>query len=288
MASQPPHPMPSSAENPAASRLQWWGLTDQGKVRKNNEDSFLCLQFDAQELRYLGKIGDAPTAIADFVFAVSDGMGGAQAGEFASRITVEKITRLLPRAFKHSAAGLNAGVDDVLEELFDQIHNALTFLGESYEECAGMGATLSLCWFAPGWVYFAHIGDSRIYYLPAKEGGIRQLTHDDTHVGWLFREGKLNEREARDHPRRNVLQKALGAGHQFVNPQVGAVACEPGDLFLLCTDGLTEGLFNEQLLQRLRDPDGDEAALDPARRLVAASLECSGRDNTTALVVAVG
>ena len=150
-----------------------------------------------------------------------------------------------------------------------------------------MGATLSLCWFAPGWVYFAHIGDSRIYYLPAKEGGIRQLTHDDTHVGWLFREGKLNEREARDHPRRNVLQKALGAGHQFVDPQVGAVACEPGDLFLLCTDGLTEGLFNEQLLQRLRDPDGAEAALDPAQRLVAASLERSGRDNTTALVVEV-
>ena len=271
-----------------ASRLQWWGLSDRGKVRKNNEDAFLCLQFDAQEVRHLGKVGDGPTASADFVFAVSDGMGGAQAGEFASRITVEKITRLLPRAFQQSAAGLNAGAEDVLEELFDQIHRALTFHGESYEECAGMGATLSLCWFTPGWMHFAHIGDSRIYYLPAKEGGIRQLTHDDTHVGWLFREGKLNEREARDHPRRNVLQKALGAGHQFVNPHIGAVACEPGDLFLLCTDGLTEGLFNEQLLQRLRAPDTDEAALNPAQRLVAASLERSGRDNTTALVVEVG
>ncbi|MCE9609472.1 MAG: protein phosphatase 2C domain-containing protein [Chthoniobacter sp.] len=271
-----------------ASNLQWWGLTDQGRVRQNNEDSYLCLQFDAQEVRYLGRLGEAPTASADFVFAVSDGMGGAKAGEFASRITVEKITRLLPRAFKQSAQGLKAGIEDVLEELFDQIHHALTVLGECYEECAGMGATLSLCWFAPGWVYFAHIGDSRIYYLPAGAGGIRQLTQDDTHVGWLFRQGQLNERQARDHPRRNVLQKALGAGHQFVNPQVGAVACEPGDLFLLCTDGLTEGLFNEQLLQRLRVPDEDEAAQNPAQRLVAASLERSGRDNTTALVVAVG
>jgi len=271
----------------SATHLQWWGLTDQGRVRQNNEDSFLGLQFDAQEVRYLGKLGDAPLAQADCVFAVSDGLGGAQAGEFASRITVEKITRLLPPAFKQSAQGLKAGVEDVLEELFDQIHRALTFLGDSYEECAGMGATLSLCWFAPGWAYFAHIGDSRIYYLPAREGGIRQLTHDDTHVGWLFRQGQLNERQARDHPRRNVLQNALGAGHQFVNPQVGAVACEPGDLFLLCTDGLTEGLFNEQLLQLLRSPDPAEAALDPARRLVAASLERSGRDNTTALVIAV-
>ena len=267
------------------TRLQWWGLTDRGKVRKNNEDTFLGLQFDAQEVRHLGKVGEAATANADFVFAVSDGMGGAMAGEFASRVTVEKITHLLPRAFKQRAGGLNAGFEDVLEELFDQIHKALLYLGESYEECAGMGATLSLCWFTPGWMYFAHVGDSRIYYLPARGGGLRQVTYDDTHVGWLFREGKISEREARSHPRRTSLQKALGAGHQFVTPQVGAVAYEKGDLFLLCTDGLTDGLFDGQLLQRLRSPDAAEAALNPAQRLVAASLECAGRDNTTALVI---
>ena len=277
--------MDTLPKNPATVRLQWSGMTDVGKVRKNNEDTFLGLQFDAQEVRYLGKLGEASTANADFVFAVSDGMGGAMAGEFASRITVEKITRLLPRAFKQSAVGLNAGVEDVLEELFDQIHAALTVLGESYEECAGMGATLSLGWFTPGWMYFAHIGDSRIYYLPARGGTLRQITHDDTHVGWLFREGKISEREARSHPRRTSLQKALGAGHQFVTPQVGAVAYEKGDLFLLCTDGLTDGLFDGQLLQRLRSPDAAEAALNPAQRLVAASLACAGRDNTTALVI---
>ena len=279
--------MNPSPQSPPAARLQWFGLTDQGRVRKNNEDAFLGLQFDAQEVRHLGKIGEASIALADCVFAVSDGMGGARAGEFASRVTVEKITRLLPRAFKQSAQGMNAGVEDVLEELFDQIHRALLYLGESYEECAGMGATLSLAWFTPGWMYFAHVGDSRIYYLPAGAGGLRQLTHDDTHVGWLFRQGQMTERQAREHPRRNVLQKALGAGHQFVQPHVGAVAYEKGDLFLLCTDGLTDGLFDEQLLQRLRAPDPDEAAQNPAQRLVTASLERSGRDNTTALVVEV-
>ena len=269
-----------------AARLQWSGVTDTGRVRKNNEDSFLALQFDAQEVRYLGKVGEASTAQADYVFAVSDGMGGARAGEFASRIAVEKITRLLPRAFKQSAVGFNAGAEDVLEELFAQIHRALLYLGASYEECAGMGATLTLGWFTPGWLHFAHVGDSRLYYLP-RAGGLRQLTHDDTHVGWLFREGKISEREARSHPRRTSLQKALGAGHQFVTPQVGAVAYESGDLFLLCTDGLTEGLFDEQLLQRLRSPDVAEAAQNPAHRLVAASLANAGRDNTTALVVEV-
>ncbi len=272
---------------PSAVGLHWFGLTDMGKVRKNNEDSFLGLQFDAQEVRYLGKTGDASLGNADCVFAVSDGMGGARAGEFASRVTVEKITRMLPRAFKQSAHGMNAGVEDVLEELFDQIHKALLYLGESYEECAGMGATLSLAWFTPGWMYFAHVGDSRIYYLPARDGGLHQLTHDDTHIGWLFRQGQMTERQAREHPRRTVLQKALGAGHQFMQPQVGAVAYEKGDLFLLCTDGLTDGLFDEQLLQRLRAPDAEEEAQNPAQRLVTAALERAGRDNTTALVVEV-
>lgn len=268
-------------------QLRWSGHTDRGKVRKNNEDSFLCLQFDAQDVRYLGKIGEASTGPADFVFAVSDGMGGAMAGEFASRLTVEKITRLLPRSFKQSAAGIDAGFADVLTELFDQIHKALTHLGRSYEECAGMGATLSLCWFTPEWMYFAHIGDSRIYYLPAAGGGMRQLTQDDTHVGWLFQQGKLNEREARDHPRRNVLQRALGAGHQFVDPQVGSVGYSPGDIFLLCTDGVIEGLYDATLLELLRTGTVDETSTAPALRLVEASLARSGRDNTTALVIEV-
>ena len=165
----PPH---LHSRRPAGHHLlRWCGRTDRGKVRKNNEDSFLGLRFGAQEVEYLGKTGEASTANADFVFAVSDGMGGAQAGELASRITVEKVTRLLPRAFKQSAVGLEAGHEEVLEELFDQIHRALMFVGGSYEETAGMGATLTLGWFTNGWLHFAHIGDSRLYYLP---GGRRR------------------------------------------------------------------------------------------------------------------
>ena len=271
---------------PAWTTLRWFGHTDRGKVRKNNEDSFLGAYFDAQELHHLGKLGEASTGHMDFVFAVSDGIGGAMAGEFASKITVEKITRLLPRSYKQSAVGLEAGYGDVLVELFDQIHRALMFLGGSYEECAGMGATLSMCWFTPSWMYFAHIGDSRVYYLPAS-GGIRQVTHDDTHVGWLFRNAKINEREARNHPARNHLQKALGAGHQFVEPQLGAIGCEPGDLILLCSDGVVDGLYDYQILETLRpaEPTGED--WNPARVLVDAALERSGRDNTTALVIEV-
>jgi serine/threonine protein phosphatase PrpC len=278
--------MEPQSDTPAIPRLRWSGVSDRGKVRKNNEDSFLGLQFDAHEAHLLGKFGEASLEKADLAFAVSDGMGGAMAGEFASRITVEKITRLMPPAFKQAATGMEAGFGDVLAELFTQVHRALTILGESYEECEGMGVTLSLCWFTPGWMYFGHVGDSRIYYLPAA-GGIKQVSEDDTYVGWLFRNGKLNEREARTHPRKNVLQKALGAGHQFVDPQVGRVTYECGDTFLLCTDGVIDGLWDSQLAECIRAPEPADAALAPAQRLVKAALEHSGRDNTTAVVVEV-
>jgi serine/threonine protein phosphatase PrpC len=278
--------MPLEINPSPAQALRWFGHTDRGKVRPNNEDSFLGLRFDARELHRLGKIGDAPTGDMDFAFAVSDGMGGAMAGEFASRITVDKITRLLPRSFKQAAVGMQADFDDVLPELFQQIHAAITQLGDSYDECRGMGATLTLCWFTPAWMYFAHVGDSRLYYLPAAgEGGIKQLTHDDTHVGWLRRQGKLNEREARSHPRRNVLQKSLGAGNQFVDPQIGAVGYEVGDRFLLCTDGVTDGLYDHHLADLLRAPSAAEATLHPALRIVQTAVAQSGRDNTTALVI---
>jgi PPM family protein phosphatase len=268
-------------------RLQWWGATDRGKIRSNNEDSFLGLQLDSREVHYLGQHGEASTETTDLAFAVSDGMGGATAGEFASRITVDRVTHLLQRSFKQSAVGIETYFADVFTTLFDQIHRSLTLVGESYAECFGMGATLSICWFTRGWMYFGHIGDSRVYYLPAQERGIRQISHDDTHVGWLHRNGDINERQARTHPRRTALQKALGAGNQFVDPQVGAVAYESGDLFLLCTDGLVEGLYNDQILEILRSPEALRLDRNVAQCLVQASLESAGSDNTTALVITV-
>jgi protein phosphatase len=279
--SQPHHPSASYAG------LRWSGWTDGGRFRPNNEDAFLGVCFDSREIHHLGKFGHAPAQGMDFAFAVSDGLGGARAGEYASRIAVEKIALLLPRSFRQSAVGLEAGFTEVLEELFDQIHRALALLGSSYPECAGMEATLSLCWFTPRWLYFGHIGDSRIYYLPAGQKTIKQLSQDDTHVGWLLRQGRINEREARSHPRRNLLQKALGGANQFVDPQAGAVDCQAGDLFLLCTDGLVEGLYDHDLIELMRAPASDGSEAGPARCLVEASQAKGARDNVTALVIEV-
>ena len=276
-------PAPSLSPQP---HLQWSGLTHVGRFRKNNEDTFLALTFDGHEVRYLGKTGQASLSGADFVFAVSDGMGGEKSGEFASRIAVDRITRLLPRGFRLSAAGLASGFSDILGELFSAIHADLLKLGFSYEECAGMGTTLSLAWFTPEWVYFGHIGDSRIYYLP-RAGGLTQLTHDHSHVGWLRRNGQLNEREARTHPMRNALQQALGARHQFIDPQIGSVSHHPGDRFLICSDGVIDGLWDRQLEELIREPAADRATQTAAQRLVEEAVQASGRDNATAVVIEV-
>jgi protein phosphatase len=277
--------MASASADPSSPflSLRWSGLTHRGKVRPNNEDSFLGITFDGHDLHYLGKIGEASIASTDFVFAVSDGMGGANSGEFASRIAVDKITRLLPRGFRLSAQGMSSGFPDLIAELFLAIHQEMLSMGRAYEECAGMGATLSLGWFIPGWMYFGHIGDSRIYYL-SRTGSLTQVTHDHSHVGWLRRTGKINEREARTHPRRNALQQALGAGHQFVDPHIGAVAYEVGDRFLICSDGLVDGLWDRRIEEMLRSaPVGQ----DTARLIVEEAVDSSGRDNTTAIVLEI-
>ncbi len=266
--------------------FRWSGMTDIGKFRPNNEDAFLAITFDNREFHYLGRVGEVKSSGLDFVFAVSDGMGGEKSGEFASRFAVENITRLLPHRFELSPGNYTAGFTGMLSELFQNIHRQLTKLGNSYQEGRNMGATLSLVWLVRGQMYFAHIGDSRIYHLPA-DGPMRQMTEDHTYVGYLRRSGQINEREQRFHPRKNVLAQSLGAGNQHIQPQIGIYSCKPGDKFLLCTDGVIDGLWDRGLEELLRDPPAELAPLPPAQRIVRTAVAESGRDNATAVVVEV-
>ena len=275
--------MEHSQSTPQFKGLQWSGRTDCGRVRTNNEDSFTGLQFDACEVHHLGAIGEGPTGETDFAFAVSDGIGGARGGEHASRIVVQKLMTLLPRARGHSKPGSETDLAVKLQELFAEIHRALVYLGESDEECGGMEATLSLCWFTPERMFYGHIGDGRIYQLPAGTKTLRQLSHDDTYVGWLLRNGKIKEYEARNHPRRKVLQKALGAHNQFVTPQVDSVACEAGDVFLLCTDGVYEYVADREMHDLVMNSAPQEAC----DRIVLLANERGGHDNSTVCVVRV-
>lgn len=276
---------PTATEKlPASGTIRWSAMTHPGRFRPNNEDSFLAVMLDAKGIRYLGKAGEASMETTDFIFAVSDGMGGERSGEFASKIAMEKITLLLPKQFHLTPERFEACFPDILNELFSSIHHEMGQLSRFDANCRNMGATLSLAWLKRGRLYFGHIGDSRIYQLPSG-GGIQQLTDDHTHVGWLRRNGKLNEREARMHPRKNVLAQALGAGHRYLIPQVASVDYSAGDRFLFCTDGLTDGLWDRRMDELIRQPSSDTVSQSPAQRLVLESIAESGRDNATAVVV---
>lgn len=258
--------------------IKWSCRTDVGRFRKNNEDAFVVLSLTSEGAPVMGSNGSESVAESDFILAVSDGMGGARSGEFASRIAVEKITHLLPGYFRSQVAS-ESGERQVMKELFEIIHADIGILGEAYPECRGMGATLSLCWVMPGRLLIAHIGDSRVYrWRGGGENGLEQLTQDDTRVAGLQRAGKISEYEARNHPARNMLSKALGAGNQYVAPQVELLDLERGDRFLICSDGVTEGIWDSGIGKLLKN--GADA-----QQIVEQAVKESGRDNATSIVL---
>ncbi|QYY34400.1 protein phosphatase 2C domain-containing protein [Ruficoccus sp. ZRK36] len=276
--------MSESTASPETLRLSWSGMTHPGRFRKNNEDAFLALTVDPQEMRLLGKDGSAPMDGCDFIFAVSDGMGGANAGEFASRVAIDRISHTLPRSFWLGAMGMRRGAGEWLDNLFTEIHAEMGKMSLVYPECRGMGATLSMCWFAPGRMTFAHVGDSRIYYMP-KDGELRQISEDHTHVGWLLRTGQITESQARFHPGKSGLQQVLGGNVSNPDPQIGAVDYEPGDVFVLTTDGITDGLSRPGIEGVVKT--GPKNGKTLSRLLIDEAMFNSGRDNLTALVIEI-
>ena len=266
-------------------QIVWSAQTHQGRVRMNNEDAFLSLRFGREEMSFLGKEGYSPIELHDFIFAVSDGMGGGNAGEFASRIVLETITELVSREFQQRIHE-QGNPEELLAGFCQRIHERARYVSQYYTECKGMGATLSLGWIRRDRICIAHLGDSRIYHLPL-DGEIRQLTHDHTIPGRLYREGKISEREARSHPRKNELERSIGALPDPVDPQIVMTSFRRGDRFVLCSDGITDGLWDRNVDRFVRDPPPYLVDLSPAERLVREALDASGRDNLTAMVLEI-
>ncbi|HYM53878.1 MAG TPA: Stp1/IreP family PP2C-type Ser/Thr phosphatase [Solirubrobacteraceae bacterium] len=223
--------------------------TDTGRQRRANEDSLLAR---------------AP------LFVVADGMGGAQAGEVASQIAVESFQ-----------PGLQGASQPELElAALAQAANArIHELSHSNAEQAGMGTTLTAVYVGEQEVAIAHVGDSRAYCL--RDGELLRLTDDHSLVDELLRQGRLTPEEAIEHPQRSVITRALGP-EGTVEVDTRSFRARAGDVYLLCSDGLTTMLPEERilalLLARPRLRDAGEA-------LIAAANEAGGRDNITVLLV---
>ena len=226
--------------------------TDIGKLRKQNEDA---AWFDE----------------ARAVFAVADGMGGHLAGEVASRMAIEAVQRM---ARENERPGIAA-----LREAVACAHETILAHAQDHIECAGMGTTLSVLWLGENYAYIAHVGDSRIYRL--REGSLTQITQDHSLVEELVRAGLITREQARTHPRRNIITRALGT-HGENEPDLLVTDVQDGDVFLLCTDGLTGMVPDDEIERTLRDC-GIEAAAD---RLLVLALDAGGRDNVTLILCA--
>ncbi len=266
------------------TKLQWSARSHRGKFRPNNEDTYLAAKILKSGLRFLGVEGTDTIDSNEYLFAVSDGMGGEKSGEFASRITVQRSTSILPMHHGGTLSPTRSLSQAILSNVFQQIHSDLLNLAKYDVNLRNMGATLTLVWLRGTTACWAHVGDSRLY-LQRNGGGLTQVTEDHSHVGWLLRNKKISELEFRNHPGRSVLSQCLGSGHQYLKPQTGYVDTQSGDRLLLCTDGVIDGHFDRGLAEMLAEPPRRWSMTSPADRLVYAAVENSGRDNCSAVVI---
>lgn len=224
--------------------------TDVGKVRELNEDSFGC---------------------KDGLYVVADGMGGHKAGEVASMIAVETLLLRDPRTLTK-----NKLEKDIACANENVLHVAVEDLS-----CKGMGTTLALLAVVnANEAFLANVGDSRIYRW-RKDSGLELLTEDHTIAFELVRSGGLTEEEMRNHPKRNVLTKALGAEATVV-PAINRIELQMGDRFLLCSDGLSTMLTKEEIAECMASEATPQEIADC---LVEAANANGGNDNITAIVL---
>ena len=225
--------------------------TDIGRVRKQNEDAAWLDE----------KRG---------IYVVADGMGGHLAGEVASAMAIDAVKRM---AQKNDIASIALLRETVLEA-----HEAISAHARENQNCSGMGTTISAMWRGGHYMYVAHVGDSRIYRL--RGGKLEQITQDHSLVEELVRARIIAREEARSHPRRNIITRALGTPGENA-PDLLAADMEEGDLWLLCTDGLTGMVDDEQIERVLTSRD----SLDKmANTLIKMALAAGGRDNVTLIL----
>lgn len=239
------------------TRLTHYSATDTGKARAGNEDG-----------HYDGIV----------VFAVADGMGGHAAGEIASAMALEPVQRIDSRTWPTTAQAVRALTDAVREANHDVVAKAA-----SDRSLRGMGTTLTAALVREGKLHVVHVGDSRAYLLRAGEG-LRQLTTDHTLVEQLVREGRIEREEIPTHPQRSVITRAIGVEPTVQVDTLDPLELVPGDQILLCSDGLTGPVGEEEITRLLHDTrDGREAC----RRLVAAANREGGPDNITVVLLRV-
>lgn len=232
-------------------------LTDIGMRREMNQDYF----YSSEE-----PVGSLPN-----LFIVADGMGGHNAGEFASRYVVETMVNTAKNTEKTDIIG-------ILTECVSNANASLRAYADDHEQMRGMGTTLVAAVLEGRRLVTINVGDSRLYVIGDR---IRQITQDHSLVQEMVRMGEMDEESARTHPDRNIITRAIGADRK-VQADVFETVLDPGDRILLCSDGLTNMVKDEEILQIMNGP---EDLTSKTEYLVELANKNGGKDNITVITV---
>ncbi len=259
-------------QRPPQTRVTVYGRTDVGRVRAQNEDAFVVVDLNDTKPRMGPERVQWPVRGPGILLAVSDGLGGHNAGEVASALTLESLIE----ALDHLEGDDGQGVIRAVEQASDRVHEAGTDPSHS-----GMAATLTLVLLRPDAVYVAEVGDSRAYLL--RQDRICQVTHDQSFVQMLVDQGLLTPAQAERSPQRNVVLQVMGQPRKL-RVALGRMTLQPGDRLVLCSDGLSNELTDAEIKKIGSHPDGVERA---SHELVQAALSRGGHDNITVIVAEI-
>lgn len=237
--------------------LKTFSITDIGRKRKVNQDYV----YTSEE-----QVGNLPN-----LFLVADGMGGHKAGDYASKLTIETMIASIEASFENNPV-------KIFEKAIGAANETIRSKAAAQAELEGMGTTVVAATCLGNYLYVANVGDSRLYVI-GKE--IRQITRDHSLVEEMVRIGTISHAEARVHPDKNIITRAVGASEK-VEPDFFTVELEKGDLVLMCTDGLTNMLEDEEIRMIL---GGARDIVEKAQALVEAANRNGGKDNISVVLI---
>lgn len=243
--------------------MQAWGITDVGNVRQQNQDFY--------QITDLGN--DTLLAV------VCDGMGGAKAGNVASRLACEVFTEEVLRSYKKDMTPGEA--ERVLRSAASLANVSVYEQSRLSEEFRGMGTTMVSLLVCPGKALVLNIGDSRAYYVDPD--GIRCVTTDHSVVQYMVARGEITPEQAKTHPSKNLITRAIGPGTRVL-PDVFSIPVEKGDCFLLCSDGLSNQMADQEILFEIAHGVRQD---DCCQRLLDIAKERGAPDNVTCVLVEV-
>jgi PPM family protein phosphatase len=262
--------------------FQWAGASVSGSRRPRNDDSWIVFSSDISGATKLGEAGEASVATCDLVFAVSDGMSGGNAGDLASSLILERMTAIIPETFRAAAAGFFPDSIAHLQQALKEVHEHINAAGSGMDDKKGMAATLAFAWFTPENMYLANVGDSRIYR--SRGGKLEQLSKDHTLAWNQWKRGEIGEIQYRSHPRRAVLYEVVGGGYANIYPHFAAFQYQVGDRFLICSDGLVDGIWERHISHELATEAPPSVICG---NLLKRATDNSGIDDTTLVVIRI-